>query len=303
MSDQFVKASELVHSAKFIQSHTPIKDVAEFFKQSPLHYLAITENNGITGLISKALILSQVGARYGWALYADKPVSEIMNRNPLVVDGASDGVEVLRHVAQRGEADFYDDIIVSQDGVFAGLISVKDLIMAELDSLEKQLVQATRQRQILEQTISAHLLDQSPNEEMMHEKVQAIVETAYELATAEQTTGDDMQFQGQLGMFSSIDLVQLLVQGNKTGILILKAGSRNESQSFKIFFNNGQIIHSEGAGDSGHEALWKALRLTTGEFRFEFSSACPVKTISDNPMQLLLEACKRQDHETSDLPV
>ena len=299
-------ASDLVYTQQFILSTLLVKEVVEMFKGDSSNFYVVTENHMVAGIIGREKLSHHMSARYGWALYSDKSVVTLMDRNPLVLDGQTDAMDVLRHVVARPTETIYDDVIICSENSYAGLISVKRLMVAQLETLEKQLIMVEQQRSLLEKTIATHLLDQNANSRLMSLKVDAIVEAAQEMEKAERDDLEQAQkntalpssMHGELGSFSTIDLVQLLVQGGKTGLLRLNAGNKEDSQHFEVYLLHGKIVNASGAGDVGMEALWKALRLNHGAFKFNFGVPSDEITIDENPMGILLEACRRQDEVT-----
>ncbi len=107
--------------------------------------------------------------------------------------------------------------------------------------------------------------------------------------------------QGQLDECCVFDVVQLLVQTAKTGRLELyPEGMGTHAVPCTVFVHGGNIVHAETGIDGGHSALWKALRITKGEFSFFSGEPAGVTTtIRENPMMLLMEACRKQDEEAA----
>ena len=291
---------KLVHNGTHIPAHTTNSEVAEMFKKADLRFLAVTDHNAIVGLISKEKFLSKIGTQFGWALFARKPVTELMERRPLVVDGNLDVMDAVKQIVERGEDDIYDDVLVCTNNTFSGMICVADLMRAQLERTQQQLEFVEKQRALLANTISAHLLDRHHiDEETMNQKVEAIVDAAHEMVQVEghhQQKGGSLPsyFSGKLELFSAVDLLQLLVQGGKTGRLVLMAPAK-EDKPYHIFLSGGAIVHAIGEGKEGTSALWRALALREGDFNFVYGDSYPVQTIDERPMNLLLEACRRQD--------
>jgi len=67
------------------------------------------------------------------------------------------------------------------------------------------------------------------------------------------------------------------------------------TRSSESYLEKGAIVQAEGAGDTGHSALWKAFGTDKGDFSFIFGLKTIQKTITENPLYLLMEACRRID--------
>lgn len=304
MEKNRINAATLAYTQCHIPSSTLTREVAEIFKKQSGAFIAITEANGVTGLVGREKLQARIGTQFGWVLYADKPVSELMDKSPMVVDGEAAVLDLVRQLVQRTDETFFDDVIVSVQGTFAGLISVKSLMIAQLRNLEEKMLEIEEQRALFARTMATYLVDRTFDGKTFSDKVEAVVDVAQEIERMEQqtiVTSEESVMQGRIEQFSAIDLVQILVQGGKTGCLEMRAGSRVESQVFHIYLVSGKIIHASGAGDEGIESLWKAMRLKSGAFCFYFEKTSSRQTIRENPMTLLLEACRRQDHEMAEV--
>ena len=102
--------------------------------------------------------------------------------------------------------------------------------------------------------------------------------------------------QGHFDAGSAIDLLLFLVQTAKTGRLIMTpSGKPITGASCTILMREGKIVHAEFDNCRGHQALWKALNIPEGMFLFYCGDLNESETIDENPMALLMEACRRQD--------
>jgi hypothetical protein len=109
-------------------------------------------------------------------------------------------------------------------------------------------------------------------------------------------SGADIQ--GRLDDGCILDVVQLLVRTAKSGRLELHPeGIGAQTFPCAVFLHRGNIVHAEHGENGGYDALWKALKITKGEFSFFAGHQPGTTTIRENPMTLLLEACRRQDEE------
>lgn len=301
MSTHIVTIKDLVYTQDYIPSDTPVKQAFETFKKYQGSYMAVTGSDTIVGIIGKEHVLSKLGSQFGWALNADKTIDSLMDPSPLIVDGHSSVLDISRSVRKRAESNFFDDLIVATDGEYTGLISVKSLIIHQFKEMESKMRELDEQREILGDTISAHLIDKKGGVEAVQKKMGAIVDTAQKIEHNERRwehapqTDRDVKMQGRLEIFSAIDLMQILIQGNKTGKLSFNGQSESGSQSYDVYLVNGNIVHAFGMQKKSLDALYGALTLKSGEFDFNFGESAPENTISGNSMGFLLEACRLQD--------
>ncbi len=304
IANQF-HAVNLVYSKKHVPETTRVNDVVDHFRKNSGSFLAVAGNGKISGIVGREKVLAAVGKQFGWSLYASKPIALLMNTAPLVFDGKGDTVDLLRSAVRRPVETVYEDVIITMNGVFAGLVSVRHLMLYELDNLDRQCVVLLQQRSLLQKTIAAYLLDRNVSAEAWTKKVEAVSAAAERIEALEEQGTQDISrpsasagMRGSLDACSVIDLVQLLVQGAKTGRLELYPDGKEErAPTFEVFVHQGKIVHAEDGGDGGHYALWKALKVCTGEFTFFCGDPGGKTTIHENPMTLLIEACRQQDEE------
>lgn len=292
---------DMIGTSESVFSAMTVGEVNDFFAEKHIEYAAVAGPNGICGIISREQVNRTVSGKFGWSLYAEKPISDIMTKQILVVEQTSDPLEALRKALSRPLDILYNDIAISAKGKFCGLVSIHKLMIFQLKQYYISLEKMNRDHERLKKVMSANLLDQKVTPEVWERKIVAVTAAAAEIDAIEESglgangMPGKVNLQGSLGDFSLIDLLQLLVQGRKTGRLDLICGEGEFSLQFSLYLEKGSIVHAEGAGDTGHSALWKAFGTDNGDFSFIFGLKSTQKTITENPLYLLMEACRRID--------
>jgi hypothetical protein len=100
-----------------------------------------------------------------------------------------------------------------------------------------------------------------------------------------------MGISGSLSDVSLTELLQLMVWGQKTGVLtVFWRGT-----SGRMYVQEGQVVHATFAGEQGDAAAYRLLSREGGSFTWEPGpAACPT-TIETSSQNLLLEAARKQD--------
>ncbi|MFQ5560334.1 MAG: HEAT repeat domain-containing protein [Nitrospinota bacterium] len=101
-------------------------------------------------------------------------------------------------------------------------------------------------------------------------------------------------FSGDLSLFSLGEVIQNLNSTCKSGCLKLPEG--------KVYFNRGNIVHSEKKGDDnqlilGEEAVFALFTCTTGTFKFLVEEKSEQVTVKEPTMSIVLEAARRVDEK------
>lgn len=90
--------------------------------------IVITSDDTPVGLLMKNKLYFRLGTKYGVSLYHNRPVDLIMDKNPLVVD-AGLPLDTVSHLAMSRTIDNkYDFIIVTQNDLYIGIVSITHLL-------------------------------------------------------------------------------------------------------------------------------------------------------------------------------
>jgi signal transduction histidine kinase len=139
--------ADLITSDAAVPGDAPIRRVVERFEREPeLDALAVL-HEGRIGFISRARFFLQLGSKFGFAVFENRPV-HLLAEEGSIVDADADPVEVVHIALQRESARIYDDFIVAQDGMFRGLVSMRSLMahhkellagsLAEISALDER---------------------------------------------------------------------------------------------------------------------------------------------------------------------
>ncbi|MDF2654441.1 MAG: hypothetical protein K0R19_915 [Bacillota bacterium] len=106
-----------------------VPDVFDIFRHSPACVgLCVVEQNIPAGIVTKERLALKLSGQYGFALYQNKPISHVMDREFLSVDGDTP-VNVVSSIAMSREHDkLYDFIVVTTNGEFLGTVTIRDLL-------------------------------------------------------------------------------------------------------------------------------------------------------------------------------
>jgi Domain of unknown function (DUF4388) len=104
-------------------------------------------------------------------------------------------------------------------------------------------------------------------------------------------------FAGDLSVISIFDAIQALENSRLTGVLTL----RNEMQSARVLFNDGQIVGAENGELVAHEAFSQIVQITGGTFDFQKSAEMfPITIETASNTNLILDSLREVDEENVD---
>ncbi|MCV6605230.1 MAG: GGDEF domain-containing protein, partial [Porticoccaceae bacterium] len=120
---------ELVQTAQALTPDVTAEDINDAFIHHPgVSSIPIVDNGTALGLISRTQILELFSGRFSHQLYGRKPVREIMNKTPVIVDCEARLEEVSQRLTNLEEADLNDDFIITRNGHYIGVGKVSDLL-------------------------------------------------------------------------------------------------------------------------------------------------------------------------------
>lgn len=99
---------------------------------------------------------------------------------------------------------------------------------------------------------------------------------------------------GTLGLFSLVDLFQLLASSARTGRL----GVDHPEGKAKVYFDNGRVVHAEFGANKGDEAIYALFADERGNFEFQIGLPAPDATVETATENLMLEAIRRLDESS-----
>lgn len=121
---------DLAETAHTIAPTTLVEDVRHLLdKENQSSSLAVVDEAGRPlGLVMDYHLNRQLSAQYGVALYFKRPVTALMDREPIILDAAAPVEEAARIAMARSRLRAYDDILVTRGGILSGMVPVQRLL-------------------------------------------------------------------------------------------------------------------------------------------------------------------------------
>lgn len=105
-----------------------------------------------------------------------------------------------------------------------------------------------------------------------------------------------MRVTGTLGLFSLVDLFQLLSASARTGRLAIE----HPEGTAKVYFDKGHVVHAEFGDLVGDDAVYALFDDEQGSFEFTIGLPAPGASIQVSTENLVLEAIRRLDESRRD---
>lgn len=101
----------------------------DYFNEHPaLLGLPIVDDDKPVGLLMKVKFLANLATQYGVAVYINRAIQTVMDKNPLIVDYDTPLDTAYKLALARKDDDIYDYLLVTQHGKYLGKVTVKMLL-------------------------------------------------------------------------------------------------------------------------------------------------------------------------------
>jgi hypothetical protein len=109
-----------------------VESVAEIFKTGSANFAAVLEGQRLLGMCSGQETAALLGSRYGFSLWARKPIGGHLCKQETRIKVATPIGDVLRTVFARPDENFYDDVLlIDENGGFIGFIAAETLFKVQ----------------------------------------------------------------------------------------------------------------------------------------------------------------------------
>ena len=114
------------------QASASVESVADIFKTGSINFVAVLEGQRLLGMCSRQEIAALLGGRYGFSLWARKPIRDHLCKEEKRIKVATPIGDVLGTVFARPDENFYDDVLlVDENGGFLGFIGTETLFKVQ----------------------------------------------------------------------------------------------------------------------------------------------------------------------------
>ena len=138
---RMIPVGSISHSIATITVSTRTEEVVDFFIRYPhVEGLAILEEQRPVGLVMRDKLFNQLATQFGFAIYNERPVSLVMDNQPMIVEDDTPVEQVSQTALNRPDNKVYDSIIVTKNKIYMGLVSLRTI----LDIITKMQVEAAR---------------------------------------------------------------------------------------------------------------------------------------------------------------
>ena len=119
---------DIIRKEKPMMINATCLQVKEHLERNDIMGVCIVRDNYPVGLIMDHSLNSAMATQYGYAIFARRPISLLMDTEPLIINKNTSVTDIARLAMSRKNNKLYDYIIVTKDDSYYGVITIKDLL-------------------------------------------------------------------------------------------------------------------------------------------------------------------------------
>ena len=133
---------KLMEKRGVVSEDTPCAEVRELYEKSEEDSLCVEDKDGcVVGMVMKERFMSRLATQYGYSVYGKRPISRLMDSDPLCMDFHTLVQRALEMAMAREQEKIYDDILVVQNGKYRGTVTIQQLVKASTEIERHKAVQ------------------------------------------------------------------------------------------------------------------------------------------------------------------
>ncbi|MHC1728207.1 MAG: response regulator [Syntrophobacteraceae bacterium] len=209
--DGSVPVGALAEPAVCLAPETLVSEAKEMLgEDEPINALVVARGDKPLGLVMSLHLDRTLSNKFGVALYHSKPVSRIMDTNPMMVEASTPLDIVASEAMQREKAKIFDHIIITRHDSLIGIVPVPKMLeaLASLEHVRRAALTRLTERledEILERNIAAEALRVS--REMLEKVIESLPHSIFWKDTNLRYVGCNHNFAREAGYLNPRDVI------------------------------------------------------------------------------------------------
>ncbi len=130
---------EIIHCVPSVDSSLLGEQLQALFGQYKSKSLVVTEGDSPIGFLSYRRVADLLSTQFGYAVYQKRSVTALMLRDFLFVDSHCPMSEIVERALEREQDMLYEDIVVTKNGKYLGLLSIAQVLSDQRRNITQQL--------------------------------------------------------------------------------------------------------------------------------------------------------------------
>ena len=135
MENSLIHIGSICEEAHTVSPEEPVSHIIDLFDDNkPISAVVVSRGESIEGLVMNIHLNDKLSHQYGFSLFHNKPVEQIMDKTPMIIDVAEAIDEVAEKAMSREDSKLYDHIIVTKNNRLYGIVAVRAILITLVQS-------------------------------------------------------------------------------------------------------------------------------------------------------------------------
>ncbi|QQE80076.1 diguanylate cyclase domain-containing protein [Alicyclobacillus sp. SO9] len=122
-------AESIVRPIKQVTPDTPVSQIVKYFTEFEYETgVAVVSDRKPVGLVMREKLFQRLAFKYGYALFWNRAISNVMDEEPLIVELTTPLDAVSKMAMERHRDKVYDLVIVTQRSEIKGALTIRDVL-------------------------------------------------------------------------------------------------------------------------------------------------------------------------------
>ncbi len=124
----------LVRTGLTVAPHAMVESVFSYMKHhDDVVGICVVDQEQVTGVLTREKLFQKLSGQYGFSLYYKKNISDLAEKNFLMVDARTSISSVAKIAMERDVDALYDFIVVKEEDKYAGIVTIQDLLKKAME--------------------------------------------------------------------------------------------------------------------------------------------------------------------------
>lgn len=119
---------QIARKDKAFSFNVSCNEIKKYIEDNHVTGACIVNNNFPAGLVMRHNLDSALATQYGVAVFSRRPISLVMDKEPLIVDFYDTVIQVSKAAMERCNENLYDYVIVTKDNKYYGVVTIRSLL-------------------------------------------------------------------------------------------------------------------------------------------------------------------------------
>ena len=165
MENALIQIGAICEEALTVSPEEPVSHIINLLDTNkPINAVVVKRDGAIEGLVMNIHLNDKLSHQYGFSLFYNKPVEQIMDTTPLIIDAGQTIEEAAEKAMSREDSKLYDHIIVTKNNRLYGIVAIRKMLIT--------LVRSQKSHALIQKKYTARLETEDIEKQQVIQKLQ-----------------------------------------------------------------------------------------------------------------------------------